>query len=150
MSEANFSIPITRSKKDDYVVIVFLVIFALRRVLLLRSDIRLSAEWYSLCECWWRIEYHCDEVTISLLRKQKYHAEQSEAYHKKWKNNFLQSYFPHNGFVSLPLCFGLLLVFQTHFCICCFLLIYQGFSGFFGISTALRIFVFYTKIYEKV
>ena len=42
------SIPITRSKKDDYVVIVFLVIFALRRVLLLRSDIRLSAEWYCL------------------------------------------------------------------------------------------------------
>ena len=28
-----------------------------------------------------RIEYHCDEVAISLLRKQKYHAEQSEAYH---------------------------------------------------------------------
>ena len=27
---------------------------------------------------------------------------------------------PHNGFVSLPPCFGLLLVFQTHFCICCF------------------------------
>ena len=27
---------------------------------------------------------------------------------------------PHNGFVSLPPCFGLLLVFQIHFCICCF------------------------------
>ena len=42
------SIPITRSKKDDYIVIVFLVIFALRWVLLLCSDIRLSAEWYCL------------------------------------------------------------------------------------------------------
>ena len=52
-------------------VIVFFVLFALRRVLLLRSDIRLSAEWYSLCECWWRIEYHCDEVAISLLPKVK-------------------------------------------------------------------------------
>ena len=30
-----------------------------------------------------RIEYHCDEVAISLLRKQKYHAERSEVYHKK-------------------------------------------------------------------
>ena len=27
---------------------------------------------------------------------------------------------PHDGFVSLPFCFGLLLVFQMHFCICCF------------------------------
>ena len=33
---------------DDYIVIVFSVLFALRRVLLLRSDIRLSAEWYCL------------------------------------------------------------------------------------------------------
>ena len=30
-----------------------------------------------------RIEYHCDEVAISLLRKQKYHTERSEVYHKK-------------------------------------------------------------------
>ncbi len=28
---------------------------------------------------------------------------------------------PHNGFVSLPPCFGLLLVFQTQNCVCCFL-----------------------------
>ena len=31
-----------------------------------------------------------------------------------------------------------------------FLLIYQGFSDFFGIPKALRIFKFYTKIPEKV
>ena len=48
------------------------------------------------------------------------------------KNNFLQSYFPHDGFVSLPLCFGLLLVFQTQFCICCFLFRFP--SGFEPIS----------------
>ena len=39
---------------------------------------------------------------------------------------------PHNGFVSLPPCFGLLLVFQMHFCICCFLFRFP--SGFEPIS----------------
>ena len=39
---------------------------------------------------------------------------------------------PHDGFVSLPLCFGLLLVFQMQFCICCFLFRFS--AGFEPIS----------------
>ena len=39
---------------------------------------------------------------------------------------------PHDGFVSLPLCFGLLLVFQTQFCIYCFLFRFP--AGFEPIS----------------
>ena len=43
---------------------------------------------------------------------------------------------PHNGFVSLPPCFGLLLVFQIHFCICCFLFSFS--AGFEPIVHLLR------------
>ena len=64
--------PATPARKKHLLLqVLFSVLFALWRVLLLRSDIRLSAECYSLCECWWRIEYHCDEVAISLLPKVK-------------------------------------------------------------------------------
>lgn len=38
-------------KKQLQKAIAFLVIFALRRVILLRSDIRISTEWYSFLEC---------------------------------------------------------------------------------------------------
>ena len=41
------------------------------------------AECYCLRQLCERIEYHCAIGAISLLRKQKYHAERSEAYHEK-------------------------------------------------------------------
>ena len=43
---------------------------------------------------------------------------------------------PHDGFVSLPPCFGLLLGFQMHFCICCFL--FSFLAGFEPIVHLLR------------
>ena len=41
------------------------------------------AECYCLRQLCERIEYHCATGAISLLRRQKYHAERSEAYHEK-------------------------------------------------------------------
>ena len=53
-------------------------LFALRRVILLRSDIRLSAECYLATPSYKRIEYHETDRFNITFAKQKYHADFSQ------------------------------------------------------------------------